>query len=134
MPQIALPTEITPNEVLRESSLGGAISLCAKAAGLEGKQIQAELKLDKAQRFAQSHAGRILAVFQSSSSCSWTAHELAIQTGLTVVQIDRRLPELPQIERTGVSIDGFTAWRLKHEPCFFDVAGEADGRALRGTN
>lgn len=86
----------------------------------------------KAQRFAQSHAGRILAVFQSSSSCSWTAHELATQTGLTVVQIDRRLPELPQIERTGVSIDGFTAWRLKHEPCFFDVAGEADGRALRG--
>lgn len=49
MTQIAFPNEVTPQEVKRETTLGGAISLCAKAAGLESKQIQAELKLDKAQ-------------------------------------------------------------------------------------
>lgn len=49
MPQIALPTEITPQEVMRETTLGGAIGLCARAAGLEPKQIQADLHMDKAQ-------------------------------------------------------------------------------------
>lgn len=47
--QLGIPVEVTPVEVSRESSLGAAISLCAKAAGLEPKQLQAELKLDKAQ-------------------------------------------------------------------------------------
>lgn len=67
----------------------------------------------KAERFAKSHAGRILAVFQSNATFTWTAHELAIQTGLSVVQIDRRLNEMPQIERAGFALDGFTAWRLR---------------------
>jgi len=77
----------------------------------------------RAERFAQSHAGRILAVFQEFGS-PWTAHELSKVTGLTVVQIDRRLPELPQIERAGFALDGYTAWRLRAEPCYFDVEGE----------
>jgi hypothetical protein len=47
--QLGLPTEVTHQELARETSLGGAIALCAKAAGLEPKQVQAELKLDKAQ-------------------------------------------------------------------------------------
>lgn len=47
--QLGLPTEVTHQELARETSLGGAIGLCAKAAGLEPKQVQAELKLDKAQ-------------------------------------------------------------------------------------
>jgi len=47
--QLGIPTEVTPTEVARKSSLGGAISLCAEAAGLEPKTLQAELKLDKAQ-------------------------------------------------------------------------------------
>lgn len=34
---------------MRERSLGGSIDLCAKAAGLEPKQVQTDLKLDKAQ-------------------------------------------------------------------------------------
>ena len=80
----------------------------------------------KAERFARSHAGRILAVFQSNATFTWTAHELAIQTGLSVVQIDRRLHEIPQIERAGFALDGFTAWRLKqHAPCYFAEMGEA---------
>lgn len=44
-----MPTEITPQEVMRETTLGGAIGLCAKAAGLEPKAVQAELRMDKAQ-------------------------------------------------------------------------------------
>jgi len=47
--QLGIPVEVSATEIARESSLGGAIGLCAKAAGLEPKQIQTELKLDKAQ-------------------------------------------------------------------------------------
>lgn len=68
---------------------------------------------DRADRSAKTQAGRILEVFQSCPSMTWTAHELAHATGLTVVQIDRRLPELEQIERTGRVCDGFTVWRVR---------------------
>jgi hypothetical protein len=47
--QLSFPSDVTPQEVSRESSLGGAIALCAKVAGFEPKQIQAELNTDKAQ-------------------------------------------------------------------------------------
>jgi hypothetical protein len=47
--QIAIPTEVTAQEIAREKTLGGAIGLCAKAAGYEPKELQADLKLDKAQ-------------------------------------------------------------------------------------
>lgn len=47
--QFGIPTDVTPSEVVRKSSLGAAISLCAEAAGLEPKAIQSDLKLDKAQ-------------------------------------------------------------------------------------
>jgi len=49
MNQLGFPSEVTPNEIAREKSLGGAIGLCAKAAGLEPKQVQDALKTDKAQ-------------------------------------------------------------------------------------
>ncbi|MDE2022041.1 MAG: hypothetical protein KGI71_04020 [Patescibacteria group bacterium] len=45
-----------------------------------------------AERFAQSQAGRILHALQLHGPR--TAHELSLITGLTVVQIDRRLPDL----------------------------------------
>jgi hypothetical protein len=41
--------EVSPREISRETSLGGAIGLCAKAAGKEPKEVQHALKLDKAQ-------------------------------------------------------------------------------------
>lgn len=47
-------------------------------------------------RFAGSQSARILRALQALGSA--TAHELALHTGLTVVQCDRRLPEL---ERAG---------------------------------
>lgn len=49
MNQLGFPSDVTPQEVLREQTLGGAISLCAKAAGLVPKQVQDALKSDKAQ-------------------------------------------------------------------------------------
>lgn len=49
MTQVAMPTDITPQEVMRETTLGGAIGLCAKVAGLEPKQVQSALHMDKAQ-------------------------------------------------------------------------------------
>jgi Helix-turn-helix domain len=47
--QLGLPVDLTYTEVLRERSLGGAIGLCAKAAGLEPKQVQDACSFDKAQ-------------------------------------------------------------------------------------
>ena len=49
MNQLGLPIEVTPQEVTRETSLGGAISLCAKAAHMTPKEVQDALKADRAQ-------------------------------------------------------------------------------------
>lgn len=47
--QLGLPVEVTPAQIAMEKSLGSAVELCAKAAGLEPKQVQDALKTDKAQ-------------------------------------------------------------------------------------
>jgi hypothetical protein len=47
--QLGFPSEVTTQEVAREQSLGGAINLCAKAAGLSPKEVQDGLKADRAQ-------------------------------------------------------------------------------------
>lgn len=39
MSQLGFPSEVTPQEIAREKTIGGAIALCAKAAGLEPKQV-----------------------------------------------------------------------------------------------
>jgi len=70
----------------------------------------------KAERFASSHAGRILAALRDLGTA--TAHELAPATGLTVVQIDRRMVELQRAGRAYVvsmggeplTRDGFRVW------------------------
>lgn len=49
MHQLGFPSNVTSEEVAREQSLGGAIDLCAKVAGLAPKQVQDGLKTDKAQ-------------------------------------------------------------------------------------
>lgn len=49
MHQVAIPVEVNPSEVVRKTSLGSSIELCLELAGLEPKQLQADLKLDKAQ-------------------------------------------------------------------------------------
>lgn len=47
--QLGLPTDVTPQEVAREKTLGGAIDLCVKAAGKEPKELQIVARADKAQ-------------------------------------------------------------------------------------
>jgi plasmid maintenance system antidote protein VapI len=47
--QLGFPSIVTVQEIARKTTLGGAITLCAEAAGLEPKEIQAKLKTDKAQ-------------------------------------------------------------------------------------
>lgn len=48
--QLSMPIKVTPEEVSREKTLGGAIELCAKVAGFElDKQLQVALGVDKAQ-------------------------------------------------------------------------------------
>lgn len=48
--QLAMPISVTPEEVAREKTLGGAIELCAKVAGFDfDKQLQMALGVDKAQ-------------------------------------------------------------------------------------
>lgn len=49
MSQIAFPTPVSPHEIARERTLGDAIKLCAKVGGKEPKDVQGELKTDKAQ-------------------------------------------------------------------------------------
>lgn len=49
MHQLGFPSEVTVQEIAREKTLGAAIDLCRKAAGLEPKQVQDALKSDKAQ-------------------------------------------------------------------------------------
>lgn len=57
MHQVALPVEVSPAEVMRKPSLGAALDLCLELAGLEPKQVQADLKLDKAQ-FSRWQSGQ----------------------------------------------------------------------------
>lgn len=48
MTQLSIPLEVAPREIARKTSLGGAIELMAEVGGKEPKEIQSELKLDKA--------------------------------------------------------------------------------------
>lgn len=57
MNQLGLPSDVSPKEICRERTLGGAIHLCVKAAGLEHKQVQDTLKFDKAQ-FSRWESGQ----------------------------------------------------------------------------
>lgn len=49
MNQIAFPVDVSVSEIQRKASLGAAITLCYEAAGLEPKQLQSKLKVDKGQ-------------------------------------------------------------------------------------
>lgn len=71
-----------------------------------------------AERFASTHAGRILAALKEGPR---TAKGIALMTGLTVVQVDRRLPELMRSELAEpvtyedgrcFTFDGFRVWKL----------------------
>lgn len=44
MNQLGFPSDVTIQEIAREKTFGGAIALCAKAAGLEAKQVTDAVK------------------------------------------------------------------------------------------
>ena len=50
MSQLAIPVEVTQGDIDRERTFGGALMLCAKAAGFDlDKELQMRLGVDKAQ-------------------------------------------------------------------------------------
>lgn len=57
MHQVGIPVVVNPSEVVRKQSLGASIDLCLELAGLEPKQAQSALKLDKAQ-FSRWQSGQ----------------------------------------------------------------------------
>jgi hypothetical protein len=70
----------------------------------------------RSRAFSESHAGRIHVALTQGPA---TAHELSERIGLTVVQIDRRLPELgrvgmarvvPKADGTDLTRGGFRVW------------------------
>lgn len=73
---------------------------------------------ERSARFANSHKGRIL--FALECLCSGTAREIGDSSGLSVVQVDRRLIELqrdklievPQLDGNDLMRDGYRVWRL----------------------
>jgi transcriptional regulator with XRE-family HTH domain len=46
MSQVAIPVEVSIVEIARERSLGGAIGLCAKAAGFSPKEIAGKITVE----------------------------------------------------------------------------------------
>lgn len=84
--QIALPVPVTPEEVKREKTLGGAIELCAKAAGFDlDKELQVALGVDKAQfsRWQSGQEGilwpklrRLMDYCGNVAPVMWMAHDV----------------------------------------------------------
>lgn len=74
---------------------------------------------ENAALFAGTHKERIVAALERAQSA--TAHQIADMTGLTVVQVDRRLPELARdkvaavVQSMGEDVirDGFRVWALQ---------------------
>lgn len=98
--QAGIPTTVTENEIAREKSLGGAITLCAKAAGFElDKELQRELDVDKAQ-FSRWQSGaegivwpkfvRLMDICGNDAPLRWMLH----QRGYDLNSLRRRETEL----------------------------------------
>lgn len=73
---------------------------------------------ERSLQFSPSQSGRILAALARLSSA--TADEIGLECGLSVVQVDRRLPELRrdglaeviQVGDVDLIREGFRVWRL----------------------
>lgn len=55
--QLSIPVDVPPQAIARKKTLGQAIDLCAELGGREPKEIQLDLKLDKAQFSRWSSGG-----------------------------------------------------------------------------
>lgn len=83
--QLGIPSGVTVQEVAREQTLGGALELCAKAAGFAmDKTLQQELGVDKAQ-FSRWQSGtegviwpklvRLMDVCGNDAPLLWMLHQ-----------------------------------------------------------
>jgi hypothetical protein len=109
--QIAIPTEVTAQEICREKTLGGAIGLCVKAAGFEPKEVLDAIRdprtnkpLDKGQwsRWVSGEEGvvwpKLTALMDhcgNDSPVLWMFHERGYDLGRVV----RRESELERQNR-----------------------------------
>lgn len=62
---------------------------------------------ERAKTFAPSHAQRIVAVLERGQ---FTAAEIADESGLTVVQVCRRLPEISEAKPMNEERQGYRVW------------------------
>lgn len=105
MTQLGIPSEVTPQEIAREKTFGGAIALCAKAAGLEPKQVTDAVRtsegkpVDKAawSRWVNDNEGiewpklkQIMGKCGNDAPVLWMLHDL----GYDITSLRRRETEL----------------------------------------
>lgn len=100
MSQLELPTEVTPAEIGRERTLGGALELCAKAAGYDlDKQLQSDLDCDKGQfsRWKNDSEGirwvkllKLMDLCGNHAPVLWMLHQL----GYDITSLRKRESEL----------------------------------------
>ena len=86
MSQFGLPSAVSPQEIAREKTLGGALELCAKAAGFTlDKELQSTLGVDKGQfsRWMSGQEGVVWPKFRKlMDTCGnhapvlWMLHDL----------------------------------------------------------
>ncbi len=103
--QLAIPTEVRPEEVVREKSLGAAIELCAKVAGFSlDKELQGALGADKAQfsRWLSGSEGilwpklsRLMDVCGNDAPMLWMLHD----RGFDLYTVRRRESEVERENR-----------------------------------
>lgn len=103
--QLSIPVEVTEREITRERSLGGAIALCAKAAGFElDKQLALELGTDKGQfsRWLSGQEGiiwpklaKLMDTCGNDAPVLWMLH----QRGYDLASLRRRETEMEKENR-----------------------------------
>lgn len=64
---------------------------------------------ERAKVFAPTHGQRIVAVLRHGD---FTAAEIADESGLTVVQVCRRLPEISEAKPTDEERQGYRVWSI----------------------
>lgn len=98
--QAGIPVTVTPEEVAREKTLGGAIELCAKAAGYDlDKQLAFDMGVDKAQfsRWTNGTEGilwpklrKLMSLCGNDAPVLWMLHQI----GYDLHALRRRESEL----------------------------------------
>ena len=98
--QMGMPVVVTEMEIARERTLGGAISLCAKAAGFDlDKELQQDLDVDKGQfsRWLNGQEGivwpkflRLMDKCGNHAPVLWMLHQL----GYDITSLRKRESEL----------------------------------------